>query len=592
MYRTWLCTFLKNHPLSPFLEMGCGRFAWTRSYIIEPIRNSKILLNGVVAALLFSADRKKLFDFLKMKADNAKTDIWSTGTPSQLSVFAHINAEKGGDYRAILEIFARSREQFIIHLRPSEVLREIARLEPGSLSAAELSEVEMRLQQLVTWGNLLATRDSSEVSSVEDFYRPRYLYQLSAEGEVAEAALKFYFQQIHQPGELQTAALGDIILSIQEIETLLAASECDDAKLMSAFRGLVDRFEELTSRAQTFMRSLQQTIDLYGISVEDFLSYKEMLIGYLERFIGELVTATNQISERLSGFGQQVMEAVWQRLAERELVDALDPSEEMRARSRLAWQQRWQGLNRWFRGETGKASQAEILRHRARSAIPSLLATLANINDRRSSRSDRSADWKELAVWFAEAEESADMHCLWRAAFSLNSSRHYVINDETLAARDDDPISPKTSWLHAAPVWITPRLRQSGRAVHRGPARSIVNRSEAKRELQKLNQLQAEQIRQACAKLATNRRMRLSEVKDLDRFAFELFLDLLGEALTKKFDPNDSVMAPSSDGSLSIFMEPIPEADYIAIETKDGALWGHDHWITIKSTFQASEATS
>ncbi|MEM7792282.1 MAG: TIGR02677 family protein [Verrucomicrobiota bacterium] len=527
-----------------------------------------------------------------METDDAQTEILSTDTPSQLSVFAHINAERSGDYRAILEIFARSREQFIIHLRPSEVLQEIARLEPGNVSVSELSEVEMRLQQLATWGNLLATRDSSEVSSVEDFYRPRYLYQFSAEGEAAEAALKFYFQQIHQPGELQTAALGDIILSIQEIETLLAAAECDDAKLMSAFRGLVDRFEELTSRAQTFMRSLQQTIDLYGISVEDFLSYKEMLIGYLERFIGELVTATNQISERLSGFDRQVMEAVWQRLAGRELVDALDPNEEMRARSRLAWQQRWQGLNRWFRGETGKASQAEILRHRARSAIPSLLATLANINDRRSSRSDRSADWKELAVWFAEADESADMHCLWRAAFSLNPSRHYVINDETLASREDHPISPKTSWLQAEPVWITPRLRQSGRAVHRGPARSIVNRSAAKQELQRLNEQQAEQIRQARDTLATNRRMRLSEVKDLDRYAFELFLDLLGEALTKKFDPDDSVMAPSSDGSLSIFMEPIPEAGYIAIETKDGALRGRDHWITIKNTFQASEATS
>jgi len=48
---------------------------------------------------------------------------------------------------------------------------------------------------------------------------------------------------------------------------------------------LVDRFEQLTSRAPSFMRGLQRTVDLHGISVEASLAYKEKLIKYLERFI-------------------------------------------------------------------------------------------------------------------------------------------------------------------------------------------------------------------------------------------------------------------------------------------------------------------
>lgn len=521
---------------------------------------------------------------IEMNADSRKST--NSDVSTLVAVFAHLNVDKREEYRAILRTFVKSREEFIIHLRPSEIALEL--VSEGFTAEQEVSTIEARLQQLVDWGNLLATRDSSEVSSIEDFYRPRFLYQLSAEGEAAEAALLFFYDQIDRPGELQVAALGDIILSLQEIETLLTEEKRDDAKLLPAFNHLATRFEELTSRAQTFMRSLQQTIDLYGVSVEDFLKYKEMLIGYLERFIGELVTATNQIAVKLNSFDRVVMEDVFKHLANRELIDALDPSQEASEQARTKWQRRWIGLHRWFLGEVGKPSQAEILRHRARSAIPALLATLANINDRRSARSDRSADWKEMARWFAEAENEAELHQLWRAAFSLSPSRHYMINTETLEERDEHPVSPKTSWLDAEPVWITPRLRQSGRSVARGPAKSIINRQKEKEVIKQLNAEQTRQIEEARRVLATNKRTRVSDIAHLDPHAFALFLDLLGEALSRKYEPEASVLAPSSDGSLTIHLEPMPDAPIVAISTEDGELMGKDHWITIKDSFIAN----
>lgn len=200
----------------------------------------------------------------------------------------------------------------------------------------------------------------------------------------------------------------------------------------------------------------------------------------------------------------------------------------------MAWQRRWQGLRRWFLGDAGKSSQAEILRQKARSAIPALLATLANINDRRSTRSDRATDWKTLAGWFAEVDTEDDLHRLWRTAFSLSPSRHYMINSETLDRREEHPVPAKTSWLEAEPVWITPRLRQSGRSVARGPAKSVVDRREGKAAIKKLNEEETRQISEARRVLATNQRTRLSEIAALDPHAFDLLLDLLGEALSQK----------------------------------------------------------
>lgn len=99
-----------------------------------------------------------------------------------LLVFVHVNADKAGLYRAVLRVFMEAKAAFALHLRPADV------------------------------------------ATVEEFYRPRFVYQLTAEGEAAE-------------------------------------------------------------RAQTFQRSLQRTMDLHGITVAAFLDYKQTLIDYLERCI-------------------------------------------------------------------------------------------------------------------------------------------------------------------------------------------------------------------------------------------------------------------------------------------------------------------
>ena len=75
-------------------------------------------------------------------------------------------------------------------------------------------------------------------------------------------------------------------------------------------------------------------------------------------------------------------------------------------------------------------SQAELLRARARSAIPQLLGAIAALNERRSGRSDRSADFRMLAGWFAACGNDGEAHRLARAAFALNPARHFSLNPD------------------------------------------------------------------------------------------------------------------------------------------------------------------
>ncbi len=494
------------------------------------------------------------------------------------SVFAHLNVEKSALYRAILGVFVAERTRFVISLRPTEILAALGRSDSSPPDSAEL---DAALQQLRAWGNLDDAADNADAATIEEFYQRRRLYQLSAAGEAAERALAVFDDYLHRPGELQTAALQDIAELLGALLPRLADTPPDDAKLHHLLSSLVARFEQLTTRAQSFMRGLQSTVELHGISVEAFLGYKEKLIDYLDNFIGELLRATSRIGEELLELEACGIDIAFAAAARRDLVDALDPAPDAFALAEQAWRGRWTGLRRWFVGDDGP-SQAELLRARARSAIPALLTAVTQINDRRASRADRAADFSALARWFAEAPGEGDCHRLWRAAFALSPARHLRINNETLNERASREESPRTSWLEGAPVWLSPRLRQHGRSARSGAPSATIDRTAEKARLRELAREQAQHIGRARRRLIESGRRRLSELGPLDEPAFRLFLELLGHALTHRSDRSGPIDVESADGTLRIRFDPVPDGEVVMLVTDDGTFHGRDHWIAIQ----------
>jgi len=500
------------------------------------------------------------------------------------AVFSHLGAEKSPLYRAILGVFVAERARFVISLRPSEVHAPLAIVFASSLPAPDAAEVEAALQQLRAWGNLDDTPDNAEVATIEAFYRQRRLYQLSAAGEAAEAALALFDEYLQRPGELQSTALHDILDLLDALLPRLADTPTDDAKIHHLLSSLVARFEQLTSRAQAFMRGLQSTVELHGIGVESFLAYKEKLIDYLEKFIGDLIVSASRIAESILQLEACGIELAFAAAGRRDIKDALDPAPDAAEIALNRWMERWAGLRRWFIADNGP-SQAEMLRSRARSAIPSLLTAVAQINDRRASRADRAADFSTLARWFAEAPDEGACHRLWRTAFALSPARHLRINEETLIERSARAETHRTSWLEGAPVWLSPRLRKHGQSASRGPARATIDRSVEKAQLRALALKQAAQIEHARQHLLGNGRRRLSDLGPLDELAFHLFLELLGHALNRRSAADGLVDVSSADGTLRICLEPISGGTEIALVTAHGDFHGRDHWLTIEPAY-------
>jgi uncharacterized protein (TIGR02677 family) len=95
------------------------------------------------------------------------------------ALFSHVMADNASLYRAILDVFAASKRQFRLHLRPDDVLAEATW--PGGPPTRET--VQQALGQLVDWGNLQSQPDTARVATIEDFYRKRLLHRMTSGGE-------------------------------------------------------------------------------------------------------------------------------------------------------------------------------------------------------------------------------------------------------------------------------------------------------------------------------------------------------------------------------------------------------------------------
>ncbi|MFW7267018.1 TIGR02677 family protein [Gluconacetobacter sp. Hr-1-5] len=498
-------------------------------------------------------------------------------------LFRHVTADKAVLYRAIMEVFAAAKRQYRLQLRPDEVLAETDWA--GGVPPSQ-EEVTTALAQLAAWGNLESQPDMARVSTLSDYYRARYLYRLSRGGEAVEAGLGVFEQHLRHRAELQTVALEDIDSRLQALRRLLderaPGGGVDEAKAHEILRDLVRVFEDLTTNAQAFMAGVARSLELQQADATALAAYKRRLIEYLERFMGDLIRRSDTIARTLRSLSA-VIDDVLRQVAEREARDAAPGDAGERAdetrRRREDWRERWKGLSGWFLSNGHELPQAELLRARARAAIPQLLAAIAAMNERRSGRSDRSADFRVLAQWFAACEGDDEAHRMARAAFALHPARHFSLD---VTAEQDVPSS--TSWLDAPVLTINPRLREYGEAVPRGRPASLRDRSRERALLAQQLAEESRQVEAARRRLATGRATRLSELGELDSRAFGLFLGLLGEALADQADPEQVVERLTGDGLLHLRLEPLAADSRAEIRTPAGTFSGRDHLLTIRPT--------
>lgn len=474
----------------------------------------------------------------------------------------------------------RAKDRFLVHLRPEDVAAELGRDNDDALISA--------LDSLVGWGNLRADADTGRVTTVEDFNRKRYLFQLTTKGYAAEQALAVYKEAVAERGALQSVALADIADQLEALVKLARGADPDPVRIHLLLLALADRFASLAGNAQAFMGSLRRAIDFSDGDVDVFIEYKERLIDYIDRFIADLANYGARIAVLLDEVEALGHEQLLRLAARREAADAVPDGEEAsgatdRAEQAAyeAWENRWRGLTGWFVSTRTQSSQAKLLRRSAVTAIKQLIDTVGLLNERRAGRSDRSADFRTLARWFAAAPDDAAAHRLWRVAFGLNSARHLTVTGATLDAWQEDEPGSATPWAEAPRVRISPQLRKTGAYERRGKPNKIRSRDEERRFLLAQAERESAETAAARARLLTDGPVRLSSLEMFDPRVFRLFLGLLGDALSARLPGETEVRTVTADGSFEIKLSLVPDGGEVHIVTEDGVLTGPEHLVEI-----------
>jgi uncharacterized protein (TIGR02677 family) len=497
---------------------------------------------------------------------------------NQVKLFQYVTAPEAPEYRALLQIFFDAKERYVIELRPRDILEEIAR-NGFVLEAADEEKLEMRLAQLVEWGNLTRAHDTARVATIEDFYRKRFVYHLTSLGEAAHRAVLEVEAAVGQVGSLQAGMLG----RIRDTLRALAEAAPDPAgrrDLAARFHDLFKDFDRLAQEANRFIGELNRRLDEEGDASERFALRKQALLAYITRFVNQLRLLEGEIAAAL----ETIETAGILPLLEAASRSADLPPGFGDENPAAAWvreqKSKWDGVRLWFVGVPGRlSSTVSRLAQAAVDAVVTLTRTLTRLNDRRAGRADRKADFLTLARWFSACPDDAAAHDLWRRAFGLYPARHWHIPE-------DDPglAGPGLSWWDAPPVHVPVRLRRRGSVVRTGRPSPVPDRTDDKRWIAQRRRREREETEAALARFAGCGPLRLSQLVELGAVEFDLLLALLDEVLSAPRGPASARRARTRDGRLEILLADPPEEETepsVEIRTPRGLLRCRDYRLTV-----------
>lgn len=465
-------------------------------------------------------------------------------------VLNYVNTDLTFVYRAMVEAFVAAKQSYTVELTPQEVVALVQR-ERLAVDGEFVTRIDERLAALVRWGNLAQRHDAAAVGRLEDFYRRRYVYRLTALGEAAHEAVLQVERTVGHSGSLQASMLGTVTARLQDlIEASMAAKQVPQ-RVMGLFHELFAAFSTLAQEASAFMGELLNQNENNAPQPEHFMLRKRALIDYLTRFIGELRDRKDGIANAiitLHGKPMQDLLAVASRSPDLPPADGeSDPAAHWRKRQN----QRWEGVVAWFLGGAHGHATVHKLTQLAVEVVLELTRMLTRLDAAHGRSVDRRADFAKLAQMFADCADDAAAHSLWSAVFGLHSTRHFH-----LAEDDEELTSTRSSWWDAPPVAVPLPVRNNSPRGTVGKAGSVPDHAGNKQRIAAQQHATREAAAQAQSLFVGRGEFKLSDLGTLTARQLAALLDLLDQVLADAPDAAGVRCAISAEGTLEINLRP------------------------------------
>jgi uncharacterized protein (TIGR02677 family) len=347
------------------------------------------------------------------------------------------------------------------------------------------------------------------------------------------------------------------------------------------------QFETFAGAVTDFYSYVGSVLARGDLDDEEWLGFKHLLLDYLETIVESVTRHTAAVRlalDRLEPLVPLVVERAAAADPAAEALRAASPGGEgvERARGRAVGD--WVELRTWFGAPGDRSSGAHQLRTAAVRAVGALLANVKRMNAASSRETSLRRHLLRLAGWF-DAATPDDAHVLYTSAFGLYGARHLGVS---LDAEVAEALPATTSWWRAPAAPVPVSIRERGDRNPRGRVVRVADHRAQKQRLVAERRHEAEEREQAIAELLAVGG-RLDEVR-LSRAAFQVLLELLGQA-TARFGPElAGASAGLVDASVVLWLEPSDGPTTVRSAVGDLAIHGFRPAVTASAGIRPAPA--
>ncbi len=439
----------------------------------------------------------------------------------------YLTVQNAWRYRSILRYVYQQHERLRHYIVLEEIFQHLKQ-EPHFREFTE-EQLQQDLDQLVFWKNLIPRQDTGRVSSIEEFKKRKFRYQLTPYTiEIERMVLGLEHFGDGFGGSLERTLfdrlLGNLMdLTVAWVETNSSFNKTNE-EIYILWQDLYENFHRLTDNAADYLAHLHSEKVEEQMMTEAFLVYKEALTEYLRNFM----TSLQRTSFRIEGLLEEVPFTFSQKLtecvAEYELsIPRLDvrPSKEQLIER---FQNEWDSLRTWFLGDGGRESDLIYLQNATNDTIRRLTRFAQRLGETHHNLRNRRLDYLHLAKWFSTLDSVQEAHELSACVFGVFHTRHLWVD------------RPKQTESFEVEVWdeppseieIRPKVRNYSEKVR---PNAVVDQSERKKAALDAYLREKEIEQQLLDNLIQDNRIVLGNLPELSTFIRKTLLTWISKCM-------------------------------------------------------------
>jgi len=339
---------------------------------------------------------------------------------------SYLNAQNVGRYRCVMRYFYEQHQRLRYWLRPEDVYDGVCQY--NLLENYTLEQCQKDLDQLVEWKNLIPRHDGGRSSTIEEYLRKKFRYQMTPYAVEIERMVAGLEDIRGYGGSLEPTLLETIADALVKLKE--SGGDFPPGEAEHLWNTLFGAFIRLTENASDYIASLQSTRAEELMMTEAFLIYKASLTQYLQNFVQGLQRNAFRIEGLLPLVPVETVRLFFQRvIADRNRMPQIEelPSPEELMERLL---REWQSLVRWFTGEQGDHSDVAFLEQATKDTIARVVRCALRIQEKQRSGVSRRRELEHLGQWFFSLSSMEEAHRLAAYAFGLYRTRHFHGTDD------------------------------------------------------------------------------------------------------------------------------------------------------------------